>query len=58
MLPVHRFKVELVGYVKVGRDSLRVAIDHDGFIPYFPDGHDTVYTAVVKFNTLADAVWT
>src|SRR5690625_6870257 len=55
-LPEDRFKVEFVGKVKVGRDGLRVAVDHDRFITHLLHGQHRMYTRVVKLNSLADPV--
>jgi len=52
----HRLEVELVGHVVVGAHGLRVAVDHDGFDPQGPQCHNSVHTAVVELDSLADAV--
>ena len=58
MLPKHRLEVQLVGRVEVGRDRLRVAVDHDGFVATFFGGQYPVHAAVVEFDALANAVGT
>lgn len=58
VFPIDGFKIELVCNVKISRYGLRIAVHHDGFIPTFLDGKEAVYTAIIKFNTLAYPVWT
>ena len=49
-------KVQPVGGVVVGADSLGVAVHHDRFISHFLEGHRRMNAAVVKFDALADPV--
>ena len=49
-------EVELVGGVIVGRDGLRIAVDHDRLVPFFGEAHHAMDAAVVKLNPLSDAV--
>ncbi len=51
-------EVQPVGSVIVGRDGLRVAIDHDGLEPVLAQLQRGVHTAVIELDTLADAVRT
>ena len=51
-----RFKIQLVGSIVIGRDSLGVAVDDDGLKTELAKGLGCVDAAVVKFNTLADPV--
>ena len=52
----HRFEVELVGSVVVGRNGFRVAVHHDGFVAHLAESHGGVAAAVVEFDALADSV--
>ena len=49
-------EVEAVGGVVVGRDRLRVAVDHDGLVARLLEGEAGVAAAVVELDALADAV--
>ena len=40
------------------RNRFWITIDHYGFISSFFDRHDTMHTAIVKFDTLANSIWT
>ncbi len=51
-----RLEVQAVRGVVVGRDGLRVAVDHDGLVAVFAQRQRRVHTAVVEFDALADAV--
>ena len=51
-----RLEVEPVGGVVVGRDGLGVAVDHDGLVARFTQGHRSMHAAVVELDTLADPV--
>ncbi len=51
-----RLEIEPVGGVVVGRDRLRVAVDHDGFIAGLGQREAGVAAAVVELDTLTDAV--
>ena len=50
------FEIEAVGGVVVGADSLRVAVDHDGFIARGGQRIAGVDAAIVELDPLADAV--
>ena len=52
-----RLKVEPVTGVVVGRDRLRIAVHHDGLVAIFAQRERRVAAAVIKFNSLPDAVW-
>ena len=57
VLQGQRLKVEPVRGVVVGGDGLRITINHNAFVTFFLQRVGSVNTAVVKFNPLADAVW-
>ena len=52
------FKIEFIRGVVIRRDGFRVAVDHDGLIPFFPNGKGGMNTAIVKFNALPNPVGT
>ena len=56
VLERQRLEVEAVGGVVVGRDRLRVAVDHHRVAARLADGHRGVHAAVVELDALADAV--
>ena len=56
ILERQRLEVQAVGGVVIGRYRFRVAIHHDGLEAVRPQGHRGVYAAVVKLDSLADAV--
>ncbi len=56
MLPEDRLKVKLVSRVKVSRNRLGVAVDHDGFIPSFGSCQYAMHATVIKFNPLTNSV--
>ena len=51
-----RLKVQTVGRVIVGRDGLRVAVDHDGLEAAGRQRVARVHAAVIELDTLANAV--
>ncbi len=51
-----RLEVEAVGGVVVGRDRLRVAVQHDGLVAGVAEGEAGVDAAVVELDALPDAV--
>ena len=51
-----RLEVEAVGGVVVGRDRLRVAVDHHRVATGLAHGHRRVHAAVVELDPLADPV--
>ena len=51
-----RLEVEPVGGVVVGRDRLRVAVDHDRLEPEGAEGLRGVHAAVVELDALSDPV--
>ncbi len=53
-----RFEIEAVGSVVVRRNSLRIAIHHDGFETIFAQCERGVAAAIIKFDSLPNAVWT
>ena len=55
-LLVQRLEVEPVRGVVVGRDGLRVAVDHDRLVAERAEGLCRVHAAVVELDPLADAV--
>jgi hypothetical protein len=56
VLERQRLEVQPVGGVVVGRDCLRVAVDHDRVASLLPDGLGRVNAAVVELDPLADPV--
>ena len=56
VLQGERLEVEPVGGVVVGRDRLRVAVDHHRVAARLAHGHRRVHAAVVELDALADAV--
>ena len=56
VLERERLEVQAVGGVVVGRDRLRVAVDHHRVAPGLAHGHRGVHAAVVELDALADAV--
>ena len=56
LLRGERLEVQPVGRVVVGRDRLRVAVDHDGLEPERPEGLRRVHAAVVELDALPNAV--
>ena len=56
VLDRQRLEVELVRGVVVGRDGLRVAVDHDRLVALVAQGEGGVDAAVVELDPLADAV--
>ena len=51
-----RLEIEAVGSVVVGRDRLRIAVDHDRFVAGIGEREAGVAAAVVELDALADAV--
>ena len=51
-----RLEVETVARVVVGRDRLRVAVDHHRLVAGVAEGEAGVHAAVVELDALADAV--
>ena len=51
-----RLEVELVGRVVVGRDGLRIAVDHDGLEPDLFERERRVHAAIVELDALPDSV--
>ena len=58
VLERQRLEVQLVRRVVVGRDRLRVAVDHDRLVARLAQGERGVHAAVVELDPLADAVGT
>ena len=56
VLQGERLEVEAVGGVVVGRDGLRVAVDHHRLVAQLAQGEGGVHAAVVELDPLADAV--
>jgi hypothetical protein len=56
VLERERLEVEAVGGVVVGRDRLRVAVDHDGLEPVLAQCERRMHAAVVELDALADTV--
>ena len=54
----HRFEIQTIGRVVVGRNRLGVAIDHDRFVAVFAQGHGGMHATVVKLDALPDAIGT
>ena len=53
-----RLEIEPVGGVVVGRDGLRIAVDHDGLVAGLAQREAGVAAAIVELDALADAVRT
>ena len=49
-------KVEFVGLIVIGRDSFRIAIDHDRLEALFLQRVDSVNTTIIKLDSLSDPV--
>ena len=56
VLERQRLEVQAVGGVVVGRDRLRVAVDHHGVATGLAHGHRGVHAAVVELDALPDPV--
>ena len=56
ILQGQRFEIKFVARVVIGRDRLRIGVDHDGLEPVLLEGKRGMHAAVVKFNALADPV--
>src|SRR5205085_11075306 len=56
LLDSERLEVQPVGSVVVGRDRLRIAIDHYGLVAELPERLRRVDAAVVELDPLADPV--
>jgi hypothetical protein len=56
LLRRERLEVQPVGGVVVGRDGLRVAVDHDGLVAEAAEGLHRVDAAVVELDALPDPV--
>ena len=52
-----RLEIEAIAGVVIRRDSLRVAVHHDGFIPVIVQSEGRMATAIVELDPLADAIW-
>ena len=50
-------KIEPVGGVVVGRNSLGIAIDHDGLDSSITQCKGSVYAGVIELHSLTDAIW-
>ena len=51
-------EIQSVGSIKVGRYSLGIAVDHNGFIAIFTHRESGMHTAIVELNALTDTVRT
>ena len=51
------FEVQAIRGVVVGRHRFRIAVDHDRFETCIAESKTRVYTAVVKFDSLTNAIW-
>ena len=58
VLESERLEVQLVADVEVGRDRLRVRVDHDGLVPGLAERQHRLHTAVVELDPLPDPVRT
>src|SRR5688500_17895418 len=56
VLEGQRLEVEAVRSVVIGRDRLRVAVDHDGLKALFAQGKARMTAAVIELYPLADAI--
>ena len=50
------FEIQAVGCVVIGRDGLRIAIDHDRLVPVFLEGEGCMAAAIIELNSLPNAV--
>jgi hypothetical protein len=51
-----RLEVKPVAGVVIGRDRLRIAVDHDRLVAIFVQRKRRMTAAVIEFNSLSDAV--
>ncbi len=51
-----RFEVQPVAGVVIGRDRLRIAVDHDGFVIVIAERKRRMAAAVIELDALANAV--
>ena len=51
-----RLEVQAVAGVVIGRDRLRIAVDHDGFVAVFAQRERGMAAAVIKLNSLPNTV--
>ena len=51
-----RFEIQAVRSVVIGRNSFRIAVDHDRFVTRFVQRKGRMAAAVVKLDSLPDAV--
>ena len=51
-----RFEIKTVGRIVIGRNCFRVAVDHDGLETILAQSQRGMNTAVIKLDTLSDAV--
>ena len=51
-----RLEIEAVAGVVIGRDRLRIAIDHDGLVAIVAQSESRVATAVIEFDSLPYAI--
>lgn len=56
MLPEYRLEVQFVCHVEIGGNRFRVTVHYNGFVSAFLNGQKTVYTTIIKFNSLSNAV--
>ena len=56
MFPEHRLEVQLIGHIKIGRNSFGVTIDHNGLKTTFFDGQQAVNAAIIELNALTNSV--
>src|SRR5690606_15071612 len=56
MLPEYGLEVQFIGDIKVCRDGFRIAVDHDSLVATLARCEHTVYTRVIKLNTLSNPV--
>ena len=51
-----RLEVQPIRSIIIGRNCFRITVDHDRFVTCFVQGERCVATAVVEFDSLADAI--
>ena len=56
VLQRQRLEIEPVGGVVIGRDRLRVAVEHDGLEAHIGQGKSGLTATIVELDALADAV--
>src|SRR5678810_747196 len=58
MFPINRLEIKFISHVKISTHCFGITVDHDRFVTAFFYSKQTMYTAVIKFNSLPDTIWT